>query len=76
MRRTPLVRRIGIRLPPYDHLHDVPRNSPVFHVDHMQAAGGVCKQTNPALLNYICVDYFTICMYVSTNLYCGLCYHI
>ena len=47
------VLRIGFRAPSYDHPHAAPRNSPAFRVDRRQAAGGVCEQTNPDLLNYI-----------------------
>ena len=53
MWRIPWTRRIGVRLPPYDHPHAAPCNSPAFRVDRRQAVGGVCEQTNPALLNYI-----------------------
>ena len=55
MRRIPRARRIGVRLPPYDHPHAAPHNSPAFRLDRRQAARGVCEQTNPALLNYIII---------------------
>ena len=68
MWRSARARRSGVRLPTYDHPHVAPHNSPAFGVDRTQAEGGVCEQTNLALLNYI----YSSILYYITMVYCSL----
>ena len=56
VRRSPLVRRLVFRLPPYNTAHDSEHNNPEFHVDRTHTAGGVSNTQN-RLCEYIDVDY-------------------
>ena len=54
----------------YGHPNATLRNSSAVQVDCIQAVGGVCKQTNLALWQYICT--YNVCMCVCSLLF-GCC---
>ena len=53
MRRSPQVRQLIFRLPPYDTPCALDHNNPQFHVNRTNAAGGVFEQRQMALQKYI-----------------------
>ena len=53
MRRSPRVRQLVFRLPPYDTPRALDHNNPQFNVNRTNAAGGVFEQRQMALRKHI-----------------------
>ena len=60
MQRSSQGKQFAFNLPHYDHPHAAPCYSLTLCIEHTYNAGGVCEQTNPALLIYLYIYIYII----------------